>query len=191
MLVVESSMAGGRKEVALAAIAVITTLMQAHGTTKAVSRRYCHPHYPLHVSCSLTQVLPHLLSYKPMTQPRQSHAGLDALAIFHVCRASPWHHQGSLAQVLSCSQPFMHVLQACSTTKGTDSGRYCLPHYPSKVSCKPMTPPRHSHAGIATLTILVKRQEKTTPFRVNFVRSQVLYQTAQPLTILHMCHASP
>ncbi len=40
MLVVESSMAGGRKEVALAAIAVITTLMQAHGTTKAVSRRY-------------------------------------------------------------------------------------------------------------------------------------------------------
>ncbi len=40
MLVVESSMAGGRKEVALAAIAVITTVMQAHGTTKAVSRRY-------------------------------------------------------------------------------------------------------------------------------------------------------
>ena len=39
MLVVESSMAGGRKEVALAAIAVITTVMQAHGTTKAVSRR--------------------------------------------------------------------------------------------------------------------------------------------------------
>lgn len=38
MLVVESSMAGGRKEVALAAIAVITTVMQAHGTTKAVSR---------------------------------------------------------------------------------------------------------------------------------------------------------
>lgn len=42
MLVVESSMAGGRKEVALAAIAVITTVMQAHGTTKAVSRRYLH-----------------------------------------------------------------------------------------------------------------------------------------------------
>lgn len=42
MLVVESSMAGGRKEVALAAIAVITTVMQAHGTTKAVSRRYAH-----------------------------------------------------------------------------------------------------------------------------------------------------
>ena len=43
MLVVESSMAGGRKEVALAAIAVITTVMQAHGTTKAVSRRLA-PH---------------------------------------------------------------------------------------------------------------------------------------------------
>ena len=42
MLVVESSMAGGRKEVALATIAVITTVMQAHGTTKAVSRRYAH-----------------------------------------------------------------------------------------------------------------------------------------------------
>lgn len=42
MLVVESSMAGGRKEVALAAVAVITTVMQAHGTTKAVSRRYAH-----------------------------------------------------------------------------------------------------------------------------------------------------
>lgn len=42
MLVVESSMAGGRKEVALAAIAVITTVMQAHGTTKAVSRRCLH-----------------------------------------------------------------------------------------------------------------------------------------------------
>ena len=48
MLVVESSMAGGRKEVALAAIAVITTVMQAHGTTKAVSRRYSHTyHSPL------------------------------------------------------------------------------------------------------------------------------------------------
>ena len=42
MLVVESSMAGGRKEVALAAIAVITTVMQAHGTTKAVSRRFVY-----------------------------------------------------------------------------------------------------------------------------------------------------
>lgn len=47
MLVVESSMAGGRKEVALAAIAVITTVMQAHGTTKAVSRRYAHSIRPL------------------------------------------------------------------------------------------------------------------------------------------------
>lgn len=44
MLVVESSMAGGRKEVALAAIAVITTVMQAHGTTKAVSRRQAGSH---------------------------------------------------------------------------------------------------------------------------------------------------
>ena len=52
MLVVESSMAGGRKEVALAAIAVITTVMQAHGTTKAVSRRYRHAHYLSHVSCN-------------------------------------------------------------------------------------------------------------------------------------------
>lgn len=38
MLVVESSMAGGRKETALAAIAVVTTVLQTHGSTKAVSR---------------------------------------------------------------------------------------------------------------------------------------------------------
>ncbi len=57
MLVVESSMAGGRKEVALAAIAVITTLMQAHGTTKAVSRRYCHALSILHMSLASPQHL--------------------------------------------------------------------------------------------------------------------------------------
>lgn len=55
MLVVESSMAGGRKEVALAAIAVITTVMQAHGTTKAVSRRYPY------CSALATRLLGHLL----------------------------------------------------------------------------------------------------------------------------------
>ena len=38
MLVAESSMAGGRKETALAAIGVVITVLQAHGTTKAVSR---------------------------------------------------------------------------------------------------------------------------------------------------------
>ena len=81
MLVVESSMAGGRKEVALAAIAVITTLMQAHGTTKAVSRRYCHPRHPSHVSC------------KPMAPPRQSHAGIAMLSTIHACLASLQHHQ--------------------------------------------------------------------------------------------------
>ena len=38
MMVVESAMAGGRREVALAAIAVITQMMQAHGGTPAVAR---------------------------------------------------------------------------------------------------------------------------------------------------------
>ena len=38
MMVVESAMAGGRKEVALAAIAVITQMMQAHGGTPHVAR---------------------------------------------------------------------------------------------------------------------------------------------------------
>ena len=38
MMVVESAMAGGRKEVALAAIAVVTQMMQAHGGTPAMAR---------------------------------------------------------------------------------------------------------------------------------------------------------
>ncbi len=134
MLVVESSMAGGRKEVALAAIAVITTVMQAHGTTKAVSRRYCHPryhsektrkdyacrrqfnekpsnipscpgaHYPSHVSC------------KPMAPPRQSHAGFAMLSTNRMCHASPRQHQRhSLRQVLPASLSFACVLRAHST----------------------------------------------------------------------------
>ena len=36
MMMVESAMAGGRKEVALAAISVITQMMQAHGGTPAM-----------------------------------------------------------------------------------------------------------------------------------------------------------
>ncbi|KAK9810126.1 hypothetical protein WJX72_005196 [[Myrmecia] bisecta] len=38
MVVVESSMAGGRKETALAAIGLLTTVLQAHGNTRMVSR---------------------------------------------------------------------------------------------------------------------------------------------------------
>lgn len=38
MLVVESALAGGRKEVALAAIAVVTQMMQAHGDSPAMQR---------------------------------------------------------------------------------------------------------------------------------------------------------
>lgn len=74
MLVVESSMAGGRKEVALAAIAVITTVMQAHGTTKAVSRRY------LHTSHSLSLLLlSSPLTCRHMAPPRLSPAGTCTL----------------------------------------------------------------------------------------------------------------
>ena len=80
MLVVESSMAGGRKEVALAAIAVITTVMQAHGTTKAVSRRFCHAFNQSHVSC------------KPTAAPKaQSQAGTASLTILRMCLASAQH----------------------------------------------------------------------------------------------------
>lgn len=38
MMVVESAMAGARKEVALAAIGVVTTVLTAHGAGPAVSR---------------------------------------------------------------------------------------------------------------------------------------------------------
>lgn len=88
MLVVESSMAGGRKEVALAAIAVITTVMQAHGTTKAVSRRYLHTsHSPLtcYYSCC------HLR-----------------------CHAGRWHHQNHLSQV-SASSALNSCCYTCCT----------------------------------------------------------------------------
>lgn len=38
MLVLESSMAGGRREVALAAMSVLVTVLQAHGGSEALAR---------------------------------------------------------------------------------------------------------------------------------------------------------
>ena len=103
-------------------------VLQAHDPTKALSRRYCHPHYP----CEKTRkdyafsrqfrekpsIIPNCpaahypshVSCKPMTQPRQSHAGIDALAILHVCHASPRHNQSSLTQVSPPSLSFICVL---------------------------------------------------------------------------------
>lgn len=72
MLVVESALAGGRKEVALAAIAVVTQMMQAHGDSPAMQRfmwkralravgvgveAACSPHclLPVQVPCASPQ----------------------------------------------------------------------------------------------------------------------------------------
>jgi hypothetical protein len=141
MLVVESSMAGGRKEVALAAIAVITTVMQAHGTTKAVSRRYHRALCRSYVSC------------KPTALPRQFLTGITAFSIVHACLASPRHHQGRFTQVSPRSLLFMRVLQAHGTTKAV-SHRYHRILYCSCVSCKLRSCPGRSHAGITALTVI-------------------------------------
>ncbi len=141
MLVVESSMAGGRKEVALAAIAVITTVMQAHGTTKAVSRRYHRALCRSYVSC------------KPTAPPRQFLSGITAFSIVHACLASPRHHQGRFTQVSPRSLLFMRVLQAAVLPKAV-SCRDHRAHCHSCVSLQAALLPQGSHTQVWPCSLL-------------------------------------
>ena len=82
MLVVESSMAGGRKAAALAAMAGITAGRQAHGTTKAVSRRSALSRHSI-CFATTTQTYPMSRPYHMNTRYTEAeslkHCHLDAI----------------------------------------------------------------------------------------------------------------
>ncbi len=92
---------GSFSQVSLRSLSFMRVL-QAHGTTKADSRRY---HRVLYCSC---------VSCKPTAPPRQFLTGITAFSIVHACLASCGLAQAGLMQGSPRSLSFMRAFASCA-----------------------------------------------------------------------------